>query len=52
MIKPGWYFVKMRQVKKAIKQDFKEFSYKGVDVLKNGNTELFTKDVLNLEVEI
>ena len=32
-----------------IKRKFKEFQYKGPDILvSNGNTELFTKDILNL----
>lgn len=34
---------------KSILEEFKEFKYKGADVLDSGNTELFTLDVLALE---
>jgi hypothetical protein len=33
-----------------ILSDFKEFKYKGEKIMKNGNTELFTKDILNLDI--
>lgn len=37
------------QMEQMILNDHKEFSYTGKDVLKGGNSELFTKDVLNLD---
>jgi hypothetical protein len=33
-----------------ILRDYKEFRYKGDKIMQNGNTELFTKDILNLDI--
>ena len=38
-----------REEEKKILTDFKSYLYTGPDLLKSGNTELFTKDVLNLD---
>ncbi len=37
---------------KEIKEKFKDFKYKGEDVLSSGNTELFTKDILNYDKQM
>lgn len=48
-----WYFsdgTDAYNEEQRILKEFKEFKYIGADILASGNTELFTKDVLALDV--
>jgi len=38
-------------MEKSILQEFKNFQYKGDPIMKSGNSELFIKDVLKLDIE-
>ena len=47
-----WYFPKgsmALDIEKEILTEFKDFQYRGVGILRSGNTELFTMDVLDLD---
>ena len=50
-----WYYVNGEECLKqeqAILQEFKKFRYKGDKVLSSGNTEIFTIDILNLDISL
>lgn len=36
-------------LERKILKEYREFQYKGLPILQNGNTEIFIKDVLNLD---
>lgn len=48
-----WYYENGREAynrELSILREYKEYAYTGVNLLENGNTELFNRDILNLDI--